>query len=140
MVGAGPIGVAVLLALKAFKAGRIIVIELVKDRKKVAAELGATHVIDPSEVDGLSTIKQLTGGQGADFAFECAGVQETLDLALSGTKIGGKTVIVSMFVRPPTLNVATLMGGERQVTTSTLYSKSDFEGVISAIASGKPSH
>lgn len=126
-----------LLALKAHKASKIIVVEMVKQRKRIATELGATHVLDPRDGDTLDTVKQLTGGQGVNFAYECAGAQATLDLAISATCPGGTTTIVSMFVQPPTLNIRILMQGERKVTASVLYTKSDFEGVMNAIVSGK---
>jgi threonine dehydrogenase-like Zn-dependent dehydrogenase len=48
---------------------------------------------------------ELTGGRGADISFECAGgqhMQQTLELAASVTRIGGKVVIVGGFEKGKT--------------------------------------
>ncbi|MEV4644338.1 NADPH:quinone oxidoreductase family protein [Saccharopolyspora sp. NPDC049357] len=51
------------------------VIGIVSDARKAEAarELGATHVIDRSETDAISAVKELTDGRGADVVFESVG-------------------------------------------------------------------
>jgi (R,R)-butanediol dehydrogenase / meso-butanediol dehydrogenase / diacetyl reductase len=62
ILGAGPIGLAVLLCLQAFGAKTILVSELASMRKQQAEKFGADAVLDPTEVDVVQKSKDLTGG------------------------------------------------------------------------------
>lgn len=94
VVGAGMIGLALVQALAQAGCGRLIVVDVASDRLALAAKFGATSTIDSGKEDALAAILRLTGGQGADLAFEAVGVPPTVDLALRCLRKGGAATLV----------------------------------------------
>ena len=70
--GAGPIGLFALVVAKVAGA-RVIVIEPLEYRRKMAKKLGADELIDPKVCDIKEAIMEITKGQGADVAVEASG-------------------------------------------------------------------
>ena len=62
IIGAGPIGLAVLLCLKAFNAKTILISEIATARKQQAAKFNADAVLDPTTVDVVKRARDLTNG------------------------------------------------------------------------------
>ncbi len=99
ILGAGPIGLSVLLAAKVAKAGRIYVTDKIDARLKAAQDLGVTWAGNPDNVD---IVEKIIGAgsalepNGLDVVFECCGRQEALDQALDLLKPGGQLVIVGI--------------------------------------------
>ncbi len=93
VVGPGPMGFLVLLAVRAAGASRLVMtgLKVDRDRLQVAKSLGA-HTIVADETDPGEGIRALTRGMGADVVFECAGhpsgVPQALDLVRKGGRIG----------------------------------------------------
>ena len=54
-------------------AGRIITVDVRDEACQVSRELGADHALNARECDVVAAIRDLTGGNGADVVFECAG-------------------------------------------------------------------
>ena len=80
--GAGSMGLIMLDLLKGFGATRLTVIEPVAEKRALALELGAEHVIDPMTRDTLAEAMRITDGQGYDFVFEMSGAKSAAELAL----------------------------------------------------------
>ena len=98
VLGGGPIGIAVILALRARGCGEIIVSELSASRQKFAKHFGADHILDPrKEVDFVKKVKKLTGGTGVDIVFDCAGVAEGLEAACQSIRARGTVVNVAIW-------------------------------------------
>jgi alcohol dehydrogenase len=57
-------------------------------RMKRSRQMGADVVLNPSDVDVVAEVKNLTGG-GADVAIEALGIQETFENALRCLRPGG---------------------------------------------------
>lgn len=94
VIGLGGVGLSVVQGARLAAASRIIASDPVGDRRRAALELGATEVLDPSSTDVVETVFDLTGGIGADYAFEVAGSTELLRTCLDATRAGGTTVMV----------------------------------------------
>lgn len=138
VVGAGPIGLAVVQVLKARGIDNIIVVEISEQRKLFAQKLGATTVLDPTKVSVISEIQKLSGKYGGvPVSFECSGVQKGLDTATSGTRTRGTTVIVSLLPSPAALYTIDLLLCEKSITGAAVYEDGDFQMVIDAILSGE---
>ena len=60
----------------------------------MAQKLGATDLIDPTDTDVIEASMEITGGIGADYAFEAAGVAPLQPIAIEATRSGGTTVFV----------------------------------------------
>jgi L-iditol 2-dehydrogenase len=94
VVGAGMIGLFVVQALRWAGAKTIIAVDLADNRLALARELGATHTLKSDACDVAAEVAKLTGGRGADAAFEVVGVSATLALALAVLRRGGAAVLV----------------------------------------------
>jgi len=94
VVGSGMIGLLVIQALRWAGARQIIAVDLADTRLALARRLGATQVVNSGATDAVAEILRLTGGAGADLAFEVVGVTPTLNLALAALKRGGTCVLV----------------------------------------------
>jgi aryl-alcohol dehydrogenase len=79
--GAGPVGMSAVLAAVVCGCTTIIAVDIKPERLKAAKELGATHTVNPSEVDPVKTILDITGG-GAQYSLECVGNPKVLRQAV----------------------------------------------------------
>ena len=94
VVGAGMIGLFVIQALRLAGCGKIIAVDVVADKLKLAAELGASHTLNSGAEDVLARIRDLTGGFGADLAVEAVGLSPTVELAVGCVRKGGSVTLV----------------------------------------------
>jgi threonine dehydrogenase-like Zn-dependent dehydrogenase len=111
--GQGPVGLCGMLVAKAM-GGRVIGIDPIAERRALSLQLGADEVLDPDEVDVREAIRDLTGGEGADLAFETSGSAGGQNGAVESLRLGGKAVFVGFGVREKTINPAQFIG--RQLT------------------------
>ena len=93
--GAGAVGLSALLAARAAGASTIVAIDLVPARLALAAELGATHTINPAEVDDVAaTLKALTGA-GVDYALDTTGAASVIENAFGALRQRGALGLVA---------------------------------------------
>ncbi|KAI1370155.1 GroES-like protein [Hypoxylon crocopeplum] len=136
VMGAGPVGLAIVQCLKARQVKRIIVVEIVPERKNFASRLGATAVIDPKEQDVVAMCKELCDSQGPDAAFDCAGVAPTMKSACLAIRHRGVVVNVALNEKEVPFQFNDLMFGEKRICSSVSYSIADFRNVIEALGNG----
>ena len=113
VLGGGPIGLAVIQALIGVGCKNIIVSEVSKTRRDFAVEFGAHHVIDPTKEDLVSRVKELTGGLGADVAYDAAGVQPAVDSAFMALKAKGMLVNIAIWEKRVQLQMNEIVFRER---------------------------
>lgn len=89
VVGDGAVGLMAVLSARQMGAGRIIAMSRHKTRQDLALEFGATDIVTERGADGVSVIKSMTGGVGADSVLECVGTAESMDQALNACRPGG---------------------------------------------------
>ncbi len=89
VVGDGAVGLMGVLAAKQMGAARIIAMSRHKTRQNLALDFGATDIIAERGADGISRIRELTSGIGADSVLECVGTQESMEQAISVCRPGG---------------------------------------------------
>ena len=94
VVGTGMIGLFLVQALRWAGAARIVAVDLEPTRLALARELGATDTLQSNACDVPAALARLTGGRGADLAFEAVGVTPTVQLALDLVRRGGAVVLV----------------------------------------------
>jgi threonine dehydrogenase-like Zn-dependent dehydrogenase len=136
VLGAGPVGLGVLLALKASGVARIIVSEPSESRRALAADLGA-DVIDPS-VDDLDDYVKRTAPGGVDASFEVTGVGGAIFLAaLDALRPGGTMVVVAQYHGSVDIDPNVFLQTEKRVTGSYAYTGEDFGAIVEAIAGGR---
>ena len=94
--GCGGVGLNTIQAARLVGAGKIIAVDVVKQKLEWAQEFGATHVVDASVEDPVARVQALSGTGGVDYAFEVVGTQKTIEQALLATHRGGTCVIVGV--------------------------------------------
>ncbi|KAL5338322.1 chaperonin 10-like protein [Aspergillus crustosus] len=137
IVGGGPLGLCILQILKLRGAKFTIVAELMGTRKQAAQDFGATHILDPREVDIPETVRELTDGIGADVVFDTAGVEKALDGAIGACRVHGTIVNVAVWEKRPHIRVNEMMYHEVKYIGAALYDEESFKSVIEAIAKGQ---
>src|SRR3989442_4294171 len=96
VVGDGAVGLLGVLSAKQMGAERIIAMSRHESRQKLAREFGATDIVTERGDEGVTRIKALTDGIGADSVLECVGTQESMKQAISSTRKGGYVSYVSV--------------------------------------------
>lgn len=95
--GTGPIGLSILLALKAEGIGPVYCIEPLEYRRKIARKEGAAWTGSPEDADAvLEAIQRGDTGPQADYVFECCGQQRALDQGILLCSPGGNIMIVGI--------------------------------------------
>jgi len=95
--GAGPLGLLAAAVLRRRGAGTVVVIGAPAARLELAAEFGATHVIDiatTTHAERLETLRGLTGGRGADIVAEFTGHPPAFAEGLDLVRKGGRYLVV----------------------------------------------
>jgi L-iditol 2-dehydrogenase len=95
ILGAGPIGLSVLLCLRAAGAEKIFVTDLLPERLETAAAMGADWTGCHPSQDVVAEILA-RAELGVDCVFECAGQQDTLDQGSQLLRPGGTMVAVGI--------------------------------------------
>ncbi|HWX03079.1 zinc-dependent alcohol dehydrogenase family protein [Collimonas sp.] len=117
IVGAGPIGLAVLLTAQLYSPAQIIMIDLDDNRLQVARQFGATQVINSVDGKAAETVKQLTGGRGVDAAIEAVGVPATFLLCQELVAAGGIIANIGVHGQKVDLHLERLWSQNIAITT-----------------------
>jgi Zn-dependent alcohol dehydrogenase len=97
VVGAGGVGLSALMGARLRGAGCLIAADVVPARLERAKALGlAEHGIDTRHEPLAERVRALTGGRGADRAFDAAGAKGTLEAAVDATRPGGSVVAIGL--------------------------------------------
>ncbi len=112
VIGCGGVGLNVLQGCVIAGAATIIAVDLLDSKLEAAKRFGATHTINPSRQDVVKTVRSLTEGRGADYAFEVIGTGKTIELAYAVTRRRGMAIVVGAAPREDqvTLPAASFLG------------------------------
>lgn len=137
ITGAGAIGLVSLLALKYKGISEVIVIDIMQKRLDKAIELGATHVINASEVDVVKKVIEITKGKGCDLAIETAGTEITTNQLIHMVKKGANIVLVG-YGKSGLMNLEMSLALDKEITFKTVFRyRHIYPMAIDAAASGK---
>jgi len=134
--GAGAIGLLTVATAKMAGAGKIMVIDMVDERLKMAERLGADDVIDmrtyTTSAERVEEVQRLTNGLGADVVVECVGVPAAVPEGIDMTRRGGKFVEVGHYTDPGTVpvNPHTICFKDMDVLGSWTYPPTQFGTVL----------
>lgn len=94
VIGSGTVGLNVIQGAKLAGAGLIVAADLDPARRQAALRFGAHIAVDGGAPDVAEQIRKLTGGRGADYAFESAGHPNAFRLAVEAVRPGGSVVFL----------------------------------------------
>jgi (R,R)-butanediol dehydrogenase/meso-butanediol dehydrogenase/diacetyl reductase len=132
VIGAGPVGLAVMLWAKFLGARHVIVSEKAETRAKMAARFGATDAVDPAKA--VMPQVEAIAGRGPDIIFECVGapglINEVMMMAPRNCKIVIAGVCQQMDMIMPLVGIVK----ELNLQFVLGYRPPDFDYVIEMIA------
>ncbi|NUW40260.1 zinc-dependent alcohol dehydrogenase family protein [Nonomuraea rhodomycinica] len=133
VVGAGPIGLAVVMTARLFTPGHIVAVDLAPARLEAARRLGADVLVGPGD-DAAAAVAALTDGLGADVAVEAVGVPETFELCARLVRPGGHVANVGVHGAPATLHLEQLWIRNVTITTGLVdtFSTPDLLAMVAA--------
>jgi propanol-preferring alcohol dehydrogenase len=95
VIGAGGLGHVGIQIIRALSGATVIALDVSEEKLALATEVGAHHVL-VSDTDAVATIKELTGGRGADVVFDFVGAQATVDIATAAAASEADVSIVGI--------------------------------------------
>ncbi len=104
IIGGGTIGLLMLQMAKISGASKIILIEPIEEKRKIAIKLGSDFAFDPNSSNALKEIIELTSG-GPDVVIECVGNSSAVNIAANLPKRGGRIIIFGLSPKKETVNI-----------------------------------
>lgn len=95
VVGGGPVGLAAVMGAKIQRCSTIVLVEPIEARRRLALDLGATHVVDPAAGDLTSALREIIE-EGFDFAFDTSGRTTVIEAALAALAPRGMLGLVGV--------------------------------------------
>src|SRR4051812_35921352 len=96
VIGCGGVGVAAIAGSALSGASPIIAVDIDAKKLRWATDLGATHTVNARESDVVESVRELTGGFGADVVIEAVGRPETYTQAFYSRDLAGVVVLVGV--------------------------------------------
>ncbi|AIT81496.1 zinc-binding dehydrogenase [Novosphingobium pentaromativorans] len=150
VVGCGPVGLAVIAALKARGWGPIIASDYSPARRAIAEKMGADIVVNPAEesphshwgplgASGLTprTIDTLFSSPGKRaIAFECVGVPGVIQSMIASVPLGTQIVVAGVCAQTDTFEPLNCIGKEIELKFVFAYDETEFANTLHNIAEG----
>ncbi|MCY7372854.1 MAG: zinc-dependent alcohol dehydrogenase family protein [Spirochaetaceae bacterium] len=108
VVGAGPVGLAVIATAGLYGAAQIVAIDLDENRLDLAKQVGATQGVNSGASDWKEQVLSLTDGYGVDVAVEAVGTPATFDMCTQIVRPGGNVANVGVHGKPVQLDLQEL--------------------------------
>jgi threonine dehydrogenase-like Zn-dependent dehydrogenase len=143
--GQGSMGLECMQIARNSGAGLIVTVDVREEACAMSQQLGADVSTNASQRDPVSLIRDLTGGNGADIVFECAGGSpkqglagsQSLMQALDSVRSGGKVIGVSWFGEPLMLDVDLLRERSLRYLFPDISTAAHLEHTVRLVASGR---
>ena len=145
ILGQGSMGMECMQIARVSGAGRIITVDVRDEACAMSLELGADHAINATRQDPVEAIRELTGGNGADIVFECAGGSpkqglsgvKSVTQAIDAVRSGGKIIGVSWFGSPFEMDIDLLRERSLRYLFPDISTLEHLEHTVRLVASGR---
>ena len=139
VLGAGPIGLMIIVTLRHLGVGTIIVSDISAPRLTLARQMGADVTLNLKEVDAqnrLEAVRDVTNGVGPDVVIEAAGVPAAFEEGLSMIRRGGRLIEVGHYFDSGTISLSphVICHKEADVLGVWAYPPMQFETALSLLA------
>jgi threonine dehydrogenase-like Zn-dependent dehydrogenase len=145
ILGQGSMGIECLQVARLCGAGLLITVDVREEACRMSKELGADHALNAKDCNVIEAIRDLTGGNGADVVFECAGGSPKQGLAgsasiftaLDSARSGGKIIGVSWFGAPVELPIDLFRERSLRYLFPDISTRAHLEFTVRLVASGR---
>jgi L-iditol 2-dehydrogenase len=134
VIGAGMIGLLTLQAARAAGCGRVLIADVDPTRLQLAADLGATEVLQLSGADLVAEVVSRTGS-GVDVVLEAVGRDETVQAAILSVRKGGTVTLIGNITPQVTLPLQVVVSRQLRLQ-GTAASSGEYPEAIDLISRG----
>jgi threonine dehydrogenase-like Zn-dependent dehydrogenase len=129
VVGCGPIGIAIIAALRAKGVEAIVASDFSPKRRELATAMGAHQTPDPAQGSPFDTVKPAV-------VFEAVGVPGIIDDVLLRARPGTRLVVAGVCMQPDTVHPFFAIAKEINVQFVLAYTPEEFSDSLRALAEG----
>ena len=104
ITGCGPIGLFAIAVARAVGATTVFAIEVNAYRRRIAGQMKADYVLDPTRDNVKQIVFDHTDGMGVDVVLEMAGHPDAVRTAFDIVRRGGRISLLGLTSRPVSLN------------------------------------
>ncbi len=137
VLGCGPIGILLIQSLKAFGAAKVMATDISDTRLALAASLGADVAVNTKDHDFAEALMDTFGPDKADVMYDCAGSDITMDQAIQNARKGSTIILVAVFGKRASVDLAKLNDSELDLNTSMMYRHEDYVDALRLVNEGK---
>jgi threonine dehydrogenase-like Zn-dependent dehydrogenase len=136
VLGTGPVGLAVIAALRAMGVETIIAADFSPTRRALALTMGAHDVVDPGTEHALDAWRRL-GTKGPLVIFEAVGVPGMIDDAIRTAPRNSQILVVGVCMQPDTVRPFIAISKELNIQFALAYDPMEFAESLRRIADGE---
>jgi threonine dehydrogenase-like Zn-dependent dehydrogenase len=153
VIGCGPVGLAVIAALRLHRARPIVAADFSRRRRELATDVGADVVVDPAQTLPWSSWREAAPWRDASRApklppwipgpplrpavvFECVGVPGVIDQIIAASPRGTRIVVVGVCMEPDTIHPMVAISKELNIQFVLAYTSGEFASTLRHIAEG----
>ena len=135
ILGAGTIGLLLLRVAVAHGAKRVVVTDMLADKRERALALGADRVVDAAAPDAVEQVRAELG-ESADVVFDCVAAAPTVRQAIGMASKGGTVVIVGVPTGDVSVPLAIVQDHQIRIQGSATYLPEDYAESIDLLQRG----
>jgi D-xylulose reductase len=136
VIGAGTIGIMVVLAALAGGCSRVIACDIAQEKLGIVGRYNGVTTVNRDKENLAAQVSKITDGWGADVVFEASGSPKAYHRLFDLVRPGGAVVLVGMPVDPVDFDVVGAQVKEARIETIFRYANI-YPRAIELIASGK---
>lgn len=102
--GAGGVGLCAIQAASAVCSG-VIAVDIYEHKLELARISGAAYTINSRDNDPVKIIREMTEGEGTDYAIEATGVKEAMENAFLSIRNGGMAILIGNLPYGETISI-----------------------------------
>jgi threonine dehydrogenase-like Zn-dependent dehydrogenase len=130
VLGCGPIGLAIVAALRRRGVEDIVAADLSMKRRELAATMGAQTTVDPADGSPFGTVRPAV-------VFEAVGVPGIINDVLRRAAVGTRVVVAGVCMQPDTINPYFAIAKQINLQFVLAYDPTEFSDCLRAIADGE---
>jgi len=137
VLGCGPVGLAVIAALKLKDISPIVAADFSPARREIALKMGASDVVDPRQEPAFEAWRRVAGADTPAVVFEAIGVPGVIGEAMRVAPRGSRITVVGVCMEPDTIVPFYGIGKELELRFALGYDPMEFAGTLRSIAEGE---
>lgn len=137
ILGCGPIGILLAQSCKALGAAQVMITDISDYRLALAKECGVDFAVNTKEKDFGEALVEAFGKDKADVIYDCAGNDITMGQAIKYARKGSVIILVAVFGKLATVDLAVLNDHELDLNTTMMYRHEDYVDAIRLVSEGK---